>query len=399
MPGSYRKSKRSQLGGSDDQDRLWQHIINKTNKSLQKESEWGLLSNGSLSTLSTLSSVGSLSDKLQSNPLTDDDIESLKSKLTIDEERLDDEAVKSVVVEALRTKVEAEGDEVDIIKELVGNIHFGKFNINSDFDDYSGVLSTQPSLNNYKFGNNSINSLNAQKPKWPPLFPKGIAFGDFPPLSPPSTNVDWSKGVAFGAFQPGARLSQLITGTSSTASSNATSRRTTTNSISSSNSNSSKLLDYLVDENKLDESFVNLTNYQLTNDMRIGDFYDPTAGSAFPYKILKDKKDYDGAKTEIKKLLNDLRYEHEGVVDSILDSDKVHKSLIFQRYITHLNKITILLSRVYVCIMVSEINSTSPLTSSASTVSELEQRVDTLKKVLSDIVPFLLQLEGEKNQI
>ena len=474
MPISYRRPKRFQQGGVDaENDKMWQQIIKKTNDKLQ--GEWGTMTNSTLSTLSTLSngtstiSLEDLKDKLKSNPLSVDDIESLKSRLTTSESSLDEEALKSAVSDLLTTKVDATDEEVGVINELVGELNFGNWtnNINtsdSDIAGYSGVLSTQPSFNG------SVNSTNSSlngKITWPslngtinPAFGRFTteesantskapsrrttssvsntngnatwtppAFGSFPPGAPLSqlatntskapssrttsssvsnTNPKWSSfngtfEPAFGSFLPGARLSQLITGTSSKASSNPTSRRTSSYSLpnaSNANSNaSSTLLDYLLDENMIKESFDNINIYKLSEDLTVGDFYDPNAANDFPYKILNDTREYGEAKEYIKSLLHDISSEHEGVIDSILESDNpsMDKTLIFQRYVTYVSRLTILLSRVYVCVLVSEINSTSPLTSSASTMSELTERVDTLKKVLSDIVPFLLQLEGERN--
>jgi hypothetical protein len=253
MPISYRRPKRFQQGGVDaENDKMWQQIIKKTNDKLQ--GEWGTMTNSTLSTLSTLSngtstiSLEDLKDKLKSNPLSVDDIESLKSRLTTSESSLDEEALKSAVSDLLTTKVDATDEEVGVINELVGELNFGNWtnNINtsdSDIAGYSGVLSTQPSFNG------SVNSTNSSlngKITWPSL--NGTinpAFGRFTTEESANTskapsrrttssvsntngNATWTP-PAFGSFPPGAPLSQLATNTSKAPSSRTISSVSNTN--------------------------------------------------------------------------------------------------------------------------------------------------------------------------
>lgn len=337
---SCRQKSKQLRGGSINDDEQWKKIVEETNKAL-KGKEWGLLSTDSYGSLST---EGSVNSKLL---LTKDDIESLKTKY-VNVTDIDDEQVKNAITNILISKSgEAERDKIE---KIVSELHFGTWNNNlntkSDKDDHPSAkdsLSRYTSIGSLTGHPSTIGSLSGRSSEmgnsiydinWPKL-----TDGNTPPI----TSFD---------FGPGSRISQLITSTASLA---------------------------------------NITMYKLSKDLSVSDFYNPA--DVFPYKTLKDKKEYVEAKNHIKNILNELSSQHEGVVEYILDYVE-DKSTGLKEYIKYVTKVTILFSRVYVCIMVSEINSTS--TSSASAMSELQQRVDTLKEVSRDIVPFLLKLEDEK---
>jgi hypothetical protein len=69
-----------------------------------------------------------------------------------------------------------------------------------------------------------------------------------------------------------------------------------------------------------------------------------------------------------------------------------------ENIISAITTVVIILSRVYVCVVVSEyLQTKSP--SSQSKVEDKKKKIDKLKTLLKDTIPLLLKLENQNNNI
>ena len=120
-------------------------------------------------------------------------------------------------------------------------------------------------------------------------------------------------------------------------------------------------------------------------------FYNPLQPTfIFKYNIDFNKKDFQVMKQTLKEIIQQLDEEYRKIIENALyfssSLDKV-KSIT-----ENIIRIYVILSRVYVCIMISEIK-TGPTSSSKDTVNSIQQRIDSLKETLNGTIPFLFGLE------
>lgn len=144
-----------------------------------------------------------------------------------------------------------------------------------------------------------------------------------------------------------------------------------------------------------------LTNLLLdpSINLTVNDFYKPGLNS-FPYKFVKDKFDFEGAKLIIKNKIKDIREKHDKQISMFMDTYEDNVDSL-KTYITNVTKDIVLLSRVYVCVLVSEVNSQTPIKSNApqGNIENVKQNINRLKSMLLDTIPFLLKIEVDNKEV
>lgn len=147
-------------------------------------------------------------------------------------------------------------------------------------------------------------------------------------------------------------------------------------------------------------------DYDLTNllldpsiNLKVNDFYKPGLNS-FPYQFVKDKFDFEGAKLIIKNKIKEIREKHDKQISMFMDTSEDNIDIL-KTYITNVTKDIVLLSRVYVCVLVSEVNSQIPIKSTATqgNIENVKQNINRLKSMLLDTIPFLLKIEVDNKEV
>lgn len=174
-----------------------------------------------------------------------------------------------------------------------------------------------------------------------------------------------------------------------------TSSNTTTSNSRRSSSSSLSLHDIYMDKKAMDDIINILPETELSDNLFVGDFYDPRNAGSFPYRMTNKQIDFETTKSALKTMLSDIREDHKRIVEEILSLKSDRKTTLenYLRFVTQLIKI---LSRVYVCVVVSQIYMTTTIlpSNSADKVQALQKRVSDLKSLLADTLPFLLKLEN-----
>jgi flagellar biosynthesis chaperone FliJ len=142
-----------------------------------------------------------------------------------------------------------------------------------------------------------------------------------------------------------------------------------------------------------------LLEMELAKDLYLKNFYDTSTGS-FPFKFVPnlDKAKIDEAKDKIKDTMNEIRNNYETKINAMINNDTNVNMANFKNEVTSVQEVVLLLSRVFVCILVSEFSSQDVnLQAKSQTTDQLQKRVDNLKQMLADTLPFLLKIEGDNN--
>ncbi len=135
----------------------------------------------------------------------------------------------------------------------------------------------------------------------------------------------------------------------------------------------------------------------------VGTFFPEPNSSSVPYKfdVSLEPNEFAEVKDNIKAILQSVREVHTHSINQLIDDDgnnveKMTNEL--EAIILAIGTVVTILSRVYVCVVVSEYLTTkSP--STKSTVEDKKKKIEKLKDLLTNTIPLLLKLENQNNNI
>lgn len=148
----------------------------------------------------------------------------------------------------------------------------------------------------------------------------------------------------------------------------------------------------------------NLRSVQLSANTYVSTFFPGSNTNNFPYKFdvkLADNNEFGKIKTNVKAILQSVRKVHEQLINQLIDDNNANVETMsneLQKIISAIGTVVIILSRVYVCVVVSEyLTQKSP--SAKSRIEDKKKKIDKLTTLLKDTIPLLLKLENQNNHI
>jgi hypothetical protein len=147
----------------------------------------------------------------------------------------------------------------------------------------------------------------------------------------------------------------------------------------------------------------NLRTVKLSANTTVGKFFPEPSPNSSPYifDVKINNNEFNEVKNNIKAILQSVRQTYTELMNQIIDNNSKNVETMkteLENIISAITTVVIILSRVYVCVVVSEyLQTKSP--SSQSKVEDKKKKIDKLKTLLKDTIPLLLKLENQNNNI